>query len=419
MGYSDQFFSALGKEIPDKQTYKYISQLTGIPINRLKYYNQKNIIPTGNDLDVICAEFGVSETYLQLKMGRIDLKTLDLIQKHADTIYEEIKIIDTKKNKEILYSFKPTLETNNGTLYNGDCIAVCNTIKNDSVDMVFSDPPFNLDKLYPSNINDSLKEEEYLKWTQEWIKECIRILKPGGSFFLWNLPIWNGKIINYLNGRLNFKHWIATDIKCSLPIQGRLYPSHYSLLYFVKGDKANTFNSDRLPAQLCPKCFGDLKDYGGYKHKMNPLGISLTDIWIDIPPVRHKKYKKRSGSNELNIKLLDRVIEMSTKEGDTIFDPFGGSGTTYIISEIKNRRWIGSEIDNCDIIKERFENIQDEIKYLNEIRGKLNSLFPEKVREERKKRGLWTVESAREDAENRINNKTSLLKEQLYDKDTQ
>lgn len=86
---------------------------------------------------------------------------------------------------------------------------------------------------------------------------------------------------------------------------------------------------------------------------------------------------------------------MATKEGDLIFDPFGGSGTTYVIAEIKNRRWIGSEIDDCEIIKERFSNLSEDKEHLVEVRGKLNSLFPSTIKREREKRGLWTVESVR------------------------
>ncbi len=138
---------------------------------------------------------------------------------------------------------------------------------------------------------------------------------------------------------------------------------------------------------------------------MNPLGINLTDVWYDISLVRHKKYKKRNGANELSIKVLDRVIEMATKEGDLIFDPFGGSGTTYVMAEIKNRKWIGSEIDDCVIIKERFGNITEDKEHLVNIRGKLNSLFPSTIKKEREKRGLWTVESIRDKNKNKESEK--------------
>ncbi|MDD2599127.1 MAG: DNA methyltransferase [Kiritimatiellae bacterium] len=157
-------------------------------------------------------------------------------------------------------------------------------------------------------MNDNLKTQEYISWCEKWTDECVRLLKPGGSLFVWNLPKWNSYMASYLNNRLTFRHWISCDIKFSLPIQGRLYPSHYSLLYYCKGEKPTTFKPDRLQMPICPHCCGDLKDYGGYKHKMNPKGINLTDVWLDIPPVRHAKYKKRVGANELSVKLLDRVI---------------------------------------------------------------------------------------------------------------
>jgi site-specific DNA-methyltransferase (adenine-specific) len=136
----------------------------------------------------------------------------------------------------------------------------------------------------------------------------------GGSLFIWNLPKWNTSISGYLNNLLTFRHWISVDIKCNLPISARLYPSHYSLLYYCKGEKPKTFHPDRLPMQVCPSCKTDLRDYGGYKDKMNPRGVNLTDVWYDIPPVRHAKYKRRD-ANELSLKLLDRVIEMASEEG--------------------------------------------------------------------------------------------------------
>src|SRR5690606_32278213 len=143
-------------------------------------------------------------------------------------------------------------------------------------------------------------------------------LKPGGNLFLWNLPKWNTFFSEFLNHRLTFRHWIATDIKYSLPIQSKLYPSHYSLLYYVKNEKPSIFKPDRLKMETCPHCYKELRDYYGYKNKMKPAGINLTDGWYDIPPVRHSKYKKRKGSNELSIKLMDRIIEMGSQEGDVI-----------------------------------------------------------------------------------------------------
>lgn len=146
---------------------------------------------------------------------------------------------------------------------------------------------------------------------------------------------------------------------------------------------------------ICPHCVGDLKDYGGYKHKMNPDGINITDVWFDIPPVRHKKYKKRNGSNELSIKLMDRIIEMASDEGDIVFDPFGGSGTTYAVSEIKNRQWVGIKIGPVDDIVNRFENIGDDADYLKKIRKNINCLITKKDLKRRIENRWWTPDSVR------------------------
>ena len=63
--------------------------------------------------------------------------------------------------------------------------------------------------------------------------------------------------------------------------------SHYSLLYFSKG-KPKTFRKIRTPIEVCRHCGGEIKDYGGHRHSMNPLGVNLKDVWTDIPPVRQR-----------------------------------------------------------------------------------------------------------------------------------
>jgi len=75
--------------------------------------------------------------------------------------------------------------------------------------MVFADPPFNLGKTYSSKINDALEEGEYLNWSEGWITQAVRLLKPGGAFFLYNLPKWNLRIGQFLNSLLKFRHCIG------------------------------------------------------------------------------------------------------------------------------------------------------------------------------------------------------------------
>ena len=268
---------------------------------------------------------------------------------------------------------KPRLKTELGTLYEGDCLDVMPALPAEVADLVFADPPFNLGKVYASRINDALEEQEYLDWSKRWITEAVRLLKPGGAFFLFNLPKWNLRLGEFLNGLLTFRHWIAINMTYRLPIRGRLYPSHYSLLYFVKGKKPAIFHPDRLPIETCRHCGGEKHDYGGYKDKMNPHGVNLADVWGDIPPVRHSKYKRRK-ANELSLKLLDRAIAMASDPGSMVFDPFGGSGTTYVAAELLGRRWMGVELHCADILA-RMQNMVEDGKYLEKIASEKNTLF--------------------------------------------
>jgi len=226
------------------------------------------------------------------------------------------------------------------------------TLEDESVDVVFADPPFNLGKDYGKGISDSLKDSEYLSWCAEWVKECCRIVVPGGAVWLYNLPKWNIEIGGYLNQEeMMFRHWVSISMTTNLPIQGRLYPSHYSLLYYTKG-KPRHFERPRIPIATCRHCGGDIKDYGGHRKKMNPDGVNVSDVWTDIPPVRHRKTKHRA-ANALSEKLLERVLTISSAEGDLVMDPFGGSGTTYAVAERMHRNWIGIELGDCQPIVAR------------------------------------------------------------------
>jgi site-specific DNA-methyltransferase (adenine-specific) len=384
----NNFFNALGIGEPTRKNITEISKILEISVDKLIYYNGLNILPDNADLLKIEAKLSISRYVLMLIMEIYNQDFTAFLKNSFEELKPIIEKIKYKNNES--KNISVVFDSEFGKLFNDDCIKVMQELKEESIDLIFADPPFNLNKIYLSGINDDLTGSEYLRWCEKWIDECIRILKTGGTFYLWNLPKWNSYLADYLNKRLCFKHWIATDIKYSLPISGRLYPSHYSLLMYTKGTKANTFHPDRLPMEVCNNCYKEIKDYGGYKDKMNPDGINLPDVWYDIPPVRHKKYKARKEANELSIKLLDRIIEMSSNPGDTVFDPFGGSGTTYIVAEIKKRKWIGTEVGPVDGIIERFSKIDDESNYISKIRASYNKLFPESIKKERKKRGLWT-----------------------------
>jgi site-specific DNA-methyltransferase (adenine-specific) len=268
----------------------------------------------------------------------------------------------------------PALRTPLGALYQGDCVEAMRALPSRSVDCLFADPPFNLGKDYGDGVPDDLAAEDYLAWCRRWLDEAVRVLAPGGALFLYNLPRWNLHLAAHLDRHLEFKHWIAVDIKFSLPIPRRLYPAHYALLYFVKGPRPRVFAPPRLPLPACRHCGGELKDYGGYKDKMNPRGVNLTDVWADIPPVRHRRHKNR-GANELALKLMDRVLDIASAPGDLVLDPFAGSGTSLVAAELKGRRWIGVEVGDCQPIVDRLGDLEAEREQLARLREGIDVLF--------------------------------------------
>ncbi|MGH8510233.1 MAG: DNA-methyltransferase [Gammaproteobacteria bacterium] len=246
----------------------------------------------------------------------------------------------------------PFLLTSHGVLFDADCLEVMGHMRSETIDCVFADPPFNLGKDYKNGFNDRVTREEYYDWCREWILECARLLKPGGSFFLYALPEHAVRFATVMQERLVFRHWIALSMKGTYPRGKKLYPAHYALLYYTRGEP-KTFNRLRLPIPVCRHCGGEIKDYGGHRSKLNPQGLNLTDFWEDTSPNRHKKFKVRSGVNELKRIVPERAILISTEPGDLVFDPFGGGGSTCQVAEAHHRNWIGTELHDCHHISTR------------------------------------------------------------------
>ena len=285
-----------------------------------------------------------------------------------------------------------------GILYQGDCLNFLGAIPDSSVDIVFADPPFNLGKDYGKGVSDRLKSEEYLAWSKQWLKESIRVLKQGGSLFVFNLPKWCIEYGAYLNQQgMEFRHWIACRMPKAFPRGNRMSPAHYGLLYYTKGEPA-VFNKVYTPIQVCRHCGGEIRDYGGHRKKLNPQGINLMDVleapeevwedisgeqtaeenlwtlveemWSDIPPVRHRQHKKR-GANELAPIMLERIIAMASNPGQIVIDPFGGSGTTFYAAQKLRRYWLGTEIGDVEpAVKRLIDLAKGQVEDWESARGK-------------------------------------------------
>ena len=227
------------------------------------------------------------------------------------------------------------------TIVQGDCLEILKNIPDDSVDVTFADPPFNLKKKYNSYY-DKCEVEKYLSWCKDWLTEMVRITKPTGSIFVHNIPKWLIHFGCYLNEIAIFRHWIAWDAMGS-PLGKTLLPNHYGILYYVKSDKFK-FYDIRMQHKRCRKCHYILQDYGGKKSQMHQFGPLVSDVWTDIHRIRHRK-RRDEHPCQLPLHLLERLLLMSSDEEDIVLDPFIGTGTAAIASKKLGRKFIGIDVD--------------------------------------------------------------------------
>jgi site-specific DNA-methyltransferase (adenine-specific) len=241
-----------------------------------------------------------------------------------------------------------------GDIVRADALQFLCALKDECADVVFLDPPFNLGKSYGKNGSrqDRKKEEDYLAYMEKVVARSSQILRKGGALFLYHIPKWAIRIAPYLEARLDFRHWIAISIKNGFVRGDRLYPAHYALLYYTKGEPA-TFRRPKIPKPICARCKRDLRDYGGYKAFV-ANGINLSDVWDDISPVRHRKFKTRV-ANELPLIIPDRVVAISGCRNGTLVDPFAGSGATLVAAIRQKMRFVAcdTESEYCTLMLNR------------------------------------------------------------------
>ena len=234
------------------------------------------------------------------------------------------------------------IENNINKIITGNCLELLKEIPDESVDMTFADPPFNLKKKY-TNYHDSLEFKEYLDWCDKWIYEMVRITKPTGSIFIHNIPKWLSYYGKFLNEYANFKHWISWNAPTA-PMGKSLQPAHYGILFYVKDIKQAKIYELRMPHERERKSSYLRKDYGGKKAGIHPYGPLVSDVWTDIHRIKHNKYRDEHPC-QLPIHLLERLILMVTDEGDIVLDPFMGTGTTAIAAKKLGRKYIGFDLN--------------------------------------------------------------------------
>jgi len=239
-----------------------------------------------------------------------------------------------------------------GIFFRADALQLLANIKSDSVDLAFADPPFNLRKNYENpNFADEMGTEFYRGWCRTWLLELVRVLKPGGSLFIYHLPSWLIEFGNWLNTihRVEYKAWIALKMKSGFPVKGRIHPAHYGLLQYVKTGAPAIFNVVRTKSPVCRHCGRLIRDYGGYKHKYKKyelegaMWVQISDFWDDTRPARQEKARAKL-VNELPVQIPERAILLATRPGSVVLDCFAGGGSTLHAAQLHQRFWIGCDI---------------------------------------------------------------------------
>jgi site-specific DNA-methyltransferase (adenine-specific) len=223
----------------------------------------------------------------------------------------------------------------------GDCLETLRDIPDESVDMVFADPPFNLRKSYNS-YRDNKDEEEYLLWCEQWLNELVRVCKQEGSIFIHNIPRWLIKYCPILDKSAIFKNWIVWNATAGA-MGKSLQPAHYGILYYARRDKPK-FYEIRSPHKRNRNSNLLYKNYSGKIKKIHPFGPRLTDVWDDI----HRIMSSQNRDDHpcyLPVPLLERIILMSTDENDIVLDAFGGTGSSALACKRLGRQFILMEKD--------------------------------------------------------------------------
>lgn len=240
-------------------------------------------------------------------------------------------------------------------IYKGDCVEIMKDFPEESVDLAFCDPPYNLEKAYNSH-EDEMDRKAYLRWSEEWLSEYIRILKPKGSLVVVNLPEWAIEHAQFLNKKLFFHEWISWHA-LSVP-RGKIMPAHYAILHYSKSKNLDLNPvPEPQPRKWCirPEC----------KRKQKKLEVKnpLTDIWNDIHRIKHAG-KRDDHPCQLPVKLLERIIKFTTCNGDLVIDCMIGTGTTAIAAKRLGRDYIGIDIDGeyVEMSRDKLRNTESPLE---------------------------------------------------------
>lgn len=232
----------------------------------------------------------------------------------------------------------------------------------ESMKLIVTSPPYNIGKAYESR--RSL--DRYVQEQARVISDCVRILHPSGSI-CWQVGnhVQNGEIFPldlvlyqvFRDEGLKLRNRIIWHFEHGLHCKKRLSGRYETILWFTKGDDY-TFNLDPIRV---PSKYPNKKYYKGPRigqRSGNPLGKNPGDLWI-FPNVKNNHIEKTIHPCQFPVELAERLVLSLTDEGDGVFDPYMGVGSTVIAALRHRRKGYG-----CDIVDEYVDVARERVRQL-------------------------------------------------------
>ncbi|MDR1924111.1 MAG: site-specific DNA-methyltransferase [Planctomycetaceae bacterium] len=230
-----------------------------------------------------------------------------------------------------------------------------------AVDMTFLDPPFNQQKDYALH-DDDMPEEKYWEMMKTVCQSIYNRTNKGGCIYFMQREKNTEFVLRVLREtNWEFQNLIIWKKRTSaVPVKGKYGKQYQIIVYATKGERAKTFHRLRIDPELPPS----------YKYQREN-GVFVTDIWDDIRELTSGYFAgnealrtadgERFHKQQTPLALLLRMILTSTNVGDTVLDPFAGTGTTSVVATQIQRNSIAIEIDpnNIKCIKNRLNNIRE------------------------------------------------------------
>jgi len=236
-------------------------------------------------------------------------------------------------------------------IINGDSVKVLKDFVDDnSIDLIFIDPPYNIGKNFNGHKDKWDKDEDYLEWCYEWLQLCINKLKKNGSLYVMTSTQFIPYFDIFLRDKINILSRIVWYYDSSGVQAKKYYGSLYEpILFCVKDVNNYTFNASEILVEAKTGAKRKLIDY-----RKNPPQIYNSEkvpgnVW-EYPRVRYRMEEYENHPTQKPIALLERIIKASSNEGDIILDPFAGTFTTAYVAKKLHRKSISIELQE-DYIK--------------------------------------------------------------------